>query len=185
MIEIWKDIAGYEGIYQVSNLGNVRSLDRYIINSKGSKCFLKGKLMKLNKSGGGYVCINLTKNGKVKGHFVHRLVAQAFIPNPHNLLQINHIDECITNNCVDNLEWCNSYYNTHYGTRNQRLQEKRHYHYYKRLEDGKIFKGMREVVEDVKSRGLSDAKYHTLLSSLSNSIKLHRAFHKEHYIHLS
>ena len=88
-MEIWKDIPGYEGVYQVSNLGNVKSLPRMVSNGKG------------------YLCIELKdKNGKYHFCGVHRLVAVAFIENPDNKPQINHIDGNKKNNIVENLEWC-------------------------------------------------------------------------------
>lgn len=120
MEEIWKDIEGYEGLYQVSNLGNVRSL-------------LFGKTKTLKKRFCcGYFRVVLYKNGSSKSCLIHRLMAQAFLPNPNNLKFVNHKDECKTNNfiyvndegCVDllksNLEWCDFRYNCNYGTRNER-----------------------------------------------------------------
>ena len=93
MKEEWKDIPNYEGLYQISNLGNIkRKKDNYIF--------------KKNKNNGGYRIVTLTKNKIEKNVSVHRLVAQAFIPNPNNLPQINHIDGNKMNNNVNNLEWC-------------------------------------------------------------------------------
>lgn len=107
MKEIWKDIKGYEGRYQVSNLGRVKSL-----------CYHHGtneRILKQKKNQNGYVVANLYKKGdKGKLKTVHRLVAEAFIPNPNNLPQINHKDEDKTNNKVFNLEWCDGRYNTIY-----------------------------------------------------------------------
>lgn len=118
--EIWKDIKGYKGLYQVSNFGQIRSLDRY--DSSNHK--LKGKIMKLNNDGRGYLNINLYNNGKQKKFLVHRLVAEAFIPNPNNLPEVNHKDENKTNNRVDNLEWVDRKTNCNYGTRNKKISEK-------------------------------------------------------------
>lgn len=103
--ETWKDIKGYEGLYQVSNLGRVKSLH-----------FNKELLLKLRLTGRGYYQIDLQKNKNIKHALVHRLVAEAFIPNPDELPQVNHKDEDKTNNCVDNLEWCTQLYNIHHGT---------------------------------------------------------------------
>lgn len=120
MQEIWKDVEGYEGLYQVSNLGNVRGLDRVRRNGKShsQQCFQKGKLLKpaIQKSVG-YKFVVLSKQGKTKGFRVHRLVAKAFIPNPNNYPCINHKDENKTNNSVENLEWCTVRYNNMYGTK--------------------------------------------------------------------
>ena len=116
MKEIWKDIKNYEGHYQVSNLSRVKSLN---YNHTG-----KEKILKLNKDKDGYLQVTLCKNNIKKVYKVHRLVAQAFIPNPNNLPQINHKDENKTNNNVDNLEWCDRKYNQNYGTRTERVAEK-------------------------------------------------------------
>lgn len=120
MEEIWKDIKGYEGLYQVSNLGKVRSMDRWVAHKGNSKVFVVGKLIKLQTKKNGYIRVDLSKNHKHKHYAVHRLVAQAFIPNPDNLPQVNHKDEDKTNNRVDNLEWCDNHYNITYSTPQQR-----------------------------------------------------------------
>ena len=106
-MEIWKDIEGYEGLYQVSNMGRVKSLKF-------------GKERILNPSKNRYVIVTLSKDNKTNYFQVHRLVAKAFIPNPHNLPQVNHRNEDKTDNRVDNLEWCSAKYNSNYGTRNKR-----------------------------------------------------------------
>lgn len=114
-MEIYKDIEGYEGIYQVSNLGNVKSLN-YNRTSKE-------KILKPLNGKDGYLFVILSKQGKRKTHLVHRIVAQTFIDNPNNLPQINHKDEDKTNNCINNLEFCDCQYNINYGTRNQRAAD--------------------------------------------------------------
>lgn len=111
MKEIWKDVVGYEGLYQVSNLGRVKSLERI----DNLNHFRKGKIL-IQHIYNGYLYVSLCKNGKIKMYRVHRLVAQAFIPNPNNLPQVNHKDENKTNNCVLNLEYCDARYNMNYGT---------------------------------------------------------------------
>ena len=110
--EIWKDIQGYEGLYQVSNLGNVKNkIQPYLKQEKIYKKF---------SNSNGYLFVGLRKDKKRKFKYIHRLVAEAFIPNPNNLLQINHKDENKQNNCVNNLEWCTNKYNQNYGTIKER-----------------------------------------------------------------
>lgn len=111
--EIWKDIKGFEGHYQVSNLGRVKSIK-----------FRKERILKPAKVGSGYLQVDLRKNGEHNLCKVHRLVCKVFLPNPKNLPQINHKDEDKTNNKVENLEWCDARYNNTYGTRTQRANEK-------------------------------------------------------------
>lgn len=123
MIEEWRKIEGYEGLYEVSNLGNVRSIDKWV-NRNGDKYFKKGRVLKPMNDKKGYVMVNLSKEGKTKVCYIHRLVAKAFIPNPENLPEVNHINEVKTNNCVENLEWCTHEYNNNYGTRTERIVEK-------------------------------------------------------------
>ena len=125
MKEEWRDIKDYEGLYQISNLGRVKSLNYNRTGREG--------IMKLDKNKYGYLYICLFKNG-VKKHFrVHRLVAKTFIPNPHNLPEVNHKDENCINNFVyinedgtvnlekSNIEWCTTEYNHNYGTHNERI----------------------------------------------------------------
>ena len=116
-MEIWKDIPGYEGLYQVSNLGNIKNINRCFNDKKGRKYIVKEIICKPSIDTSGYRQIVLTKNKNRKSHKVHRLVAMAFIPNPNSLPQINHKDENKQNNNVDNLEWCTQEYNCQYGTR--------------------------------------------------------------------
>ena len=117
MKEEWRGIKGYEGRYQISSFGRVKSLkDRY-----GN---YREKILKPSKNSQGYLYVILHKNSKVKSFRVHRLVALHFIENPNNYKEVNHKDENKENNKVDNLEWCAHYYNMNYGTRNKRLSEK-------------------------------------------------------------
>ena len=108
MSEIWKPIPGYEGYYEASTYGRVRSVDRYTINRWGSKTFHGSQIMKCRKFKNGYMHVKLTKNGKGVEPSVHRLIAITFIPNPGNLSQVNHIDGNKSNNYITNLEWCSS-----------------------------------------------------------------------------
>ena len=115
MKEEWKVIKENPN-YIVSNMGNVKSLN---YRRTGREKILK---LKIDKNG--YQIVGLWKNGIKKIYSVHRLVAQAFIPNPNNLPQVNHKDENKQNNCVENLEWCDAKYNNNYGTRTKRIVEK-------------------------------------------------------------
>lgn len=114
MKEIWKDIEGYEGLYQVSNFGRVR---RFYKNGKV-------RILKPLSNKKGYLRVNLRKDNLLKTLSIHRLVAQAFLPNPNNLSQVNHKDEDKTNNNVSNLEWCDAKYNLNYGSRNEKASIK-------------------------------------------------------------
>lgn len=105
MEEIWKNINGYEGLYQVSNLGRVRSLDRYRKGKANSDTFCKGREIK-HRASNGYRIINLCKNGKYEFKLIHRLVAEAFIPNPNNFPCVDHINGVRSDNNKDNLRWC-------------------------------------------------------------------------------
>ena len=105
--EVWKDIEGYEGLYQVSTCGNVKSLPKVRRNGTGTY-IQKERLLKPSNTSTGYKKVELCKDGKRKGFKVHRLVAIAFIPNPDNKPEVNHIDGNKINNNIDNLEWVTS-----------------------------------------------------------------------------
>ena len=130
MNEVWKDIEGYEGLYQVSNLGRVRSLGRDIVRRTRygtmAPYHISGRVLKPLHSQGDYCYVHLfDKDGTSTNHKVHRLVAKAFVPNPDNLNEVNHIDEDKDNNRADNLEWCKHVDNCNHGTRNERSKAKR------------------------------------------------------------
>lgn len=133
MKEVWKDIPGYEGLYQASNLGRIRSLDRDIVcyasnqhkSNIETKRHLKGKILKCCIDKDGYYRLSLNKNGKTKYFRVCRLITMTFMPSNDNSLQINHKDENKKNDSVDNLEWCTCKYNQNYGTRNEKISKSR------------------------------------------------------------
>lgn len=133
-MEEWKDIKGYEGHYQISNKGRVKSLKHN--HTK------KGKILIPFKSNNNYLSINLYKNNKLKTYLIHRLVAEAFLPNPDNLPVVNHKDENKLNNNVENLEWCTYYYNNKYGTRVEKVTKK-----IECVETGEIFMGYKDIID--------------------------------------
>ena len=150
-MEIWKDIKGYEGLYQVSNKGHVKSL--------GNNKTRKEKILSLKPESHGYVKVKLCKNNKREHKYVHRLVAEAFLPNPDNLPVVNHkIDdfEHRSDNRVENLEWCTVEYNNNYGAHNEKLSKSLKGKKHKKpklerkilcIETGEIFDTSQDVID--------------------------------------
>lgn len=103
-MEIWREVSEFKGYYEVSNRGNVRSCER-IVQFRKQNRVLKGKQIYQNPKGGKYLTVNLSVENKQYRRYVHRLVAEAFIPNPENKKEVNHINEIHTDNRVENLEW--------------------------------------------------------------------------------
>lgn len=167
MKEIWKDINGYEGVYQVSNFGNVRSLDRIVNGSHNNTCLKKGRILKPRINRDGYYTVVLCVNMKKKYVGIHRLVAETFIPNPENFPCVNHKDENKLNNFVyvnedgtidigkSYLEWCNTDYNNTYGTRLQRAASSKSIPIIQFNLEGKILKEWKSAVEVEKRLGFS------------------------------
>lgn len=125
-MEIWKDIIGFEGLYQVSNFGRIKSLPRQVKTKGGSLRTVGGRILSCgHQSKTEHQIITLSKSGRIYSFPLHRIVALAFIPNPQNLPIINHIDEDPTNNRADNLEWCTHRYNINYrGALSRRTQSR-------------------------------------------------------------
>lgn len=120
--EIWKAIEGYEGLYEISTIGRVKSLQKKIKSKNGSYRTVCEKILKPIKNRNGYLKVVLYKKGKMKNYSIHRLVASAFIHNDSLFnTDINHKDENPLNNNAENLEWCDRKYNCNFGTRNERL----------------------------------------------------------------
>lgn len=122
-MEQWKPIAGFEGLYEVSNTGVIRTQGRTIKTHRKGTEYMKSypaRTMKVCLGKDGYLILSLRKDGLVYHKSVHRLVAEAFIPNPDNLPCINHKSEIKTENNVENLEWCDAKYNNNYGGRTER-----------------------------------------------------------------
>lgn len=140
MNEIWKDIEGFEGYYQISNLGRVKSFCQPTQYRKPKEHILKPSI-----SNTGYCQVTLYKDTKRKKFLVHRLVAFAFVPNPNDYPHINHKDENKLNNSAENLEWCTALYNNRYGTAKIRSIETR-----------------RKPVEQLTLDGTSIAKYYSI-----------------------
>mgnify|MGYP000953607310 CR=1 FL=1 len=157
--ETWKDIKGYEGIYQVSNMGRVKSLERVTIRKDGSKLPVKERILKPQK-GLDYLRVPLCNNsGKGKMFYVHRLVCEAFHENPNNKPCVNHIDENKANNTASNLEWCTYEENNNHGTRNARIAKSVGQY----TRDGELIKVWQSIVEIEKQLGFN----HCLLSEVA------------------
>lgn len=149
MIEIWKPILGYEGLYEVSNLGKIKSLKQIRTCWNGYKIIryeIPEKILSL-RIRSNYLAVGLTKNKKQMTYTVHRLVAETFIENPDNLPCVNHKDENKLNNCIDNLEWCTYQYNNAYGSRTTKTCK-----LVKCVETGVIYNS---VVEASKQTGIA------------------------------
>ena len=154
MEEIWKDIDGYEGLYQVSNLGNIKHLEqkRYNPLTKTYSVYTERPIkQRLSRR---YMCVSLCKDTEKHTHRVHRLVAKAFISNPNNLPIINHKDENPLNNVYTNLEWCDIKYNTNYGTCLQRRALKRCVKV-RCVETGVIYNSIKEASQKIINRSNS------------------------------
>ena len=168
--ETWKDIKGYEGLYQISNYGRVKRVPTEVWN--GHTYFeYKGKVLKVLKNKNGYNAVCLCKHGKVKRVYIHRLVAEAFIENPSNHSEINHKDENKENNHIDNLEWCDRSYNNTYGGRAQKIGEKlkEKYTYEKNPAARKIYcKTTQEIFSCIKEAA---EKYGIHSTSISHALK--------------
>ena len=156
-VEVWKPIAGYEGAYEVSTFGRVRSLDReyYKCYSDGKMQLTKhhGRILKQCLNDKGYYMVTIVYNHTVKTLLVNRLVAKAFIPNPDNLPEVNHKDENPKNNCVENLEWCTQIYNVRYGTAIERRASYKRKSIAKYTKSGEFVASFMSVFEASKSVG--------------------------------
>lgn len=178
MLEIWKDIPGYEGYYQVSNLGNFKSLDRIINYKHGLKRLYPGKSLLLEPTKDNYRRIVLMKNHIKVRYMAHRLVALSFISNPNNLPIINHKDGCKWNNNVDNLEWCtyseNSQHATKTGLQKPELNIPSNSKAVKCLDTGECFATTNKAAKAINVN----------LTSLSRAIKKGRPCKGFHFIHI-
>ena len=147
-MEVWKDIKGYEGLYQVSSTGRVRSLDRVSCNGK----HYKGRILKPVPDGAGYQQVFLRKDAKTRRFYIHRMVATAFIENPENKPQVNHLNESQKwNNRVENLSWATPKENANWGTRNERSNRKRSKPVLC-VELGKVYESFRAAAKAINQR---------------------------------
>ena len=164
MEEIWKDIKGFEGLYQVSNFGRVKSFPR-----KGTQT-TKERIIKFTKSNKNYLVANLKNNNIQQSFSIHRLVAQAFIPNPDNLPQVNHIDGNKQNNNVNNLEWCTNKQNRCHASCNHLLYT-RHINQFDL--EGNFIKEWNSITEASKFYNI---KYNSLWSACNNKKGVYNGF---------
>lgn len=169
MIEEWRDIRDYEGIYQISNFGRLRSLDREIcITEKSGRAYKYLKRGRIISPGicRGYLNTTLCNGDMRKTQYVHRLVASAFLPNPENLPEINHKDRNPLNNRVENLEWCSRYYNTHYDGAIERQHATIRKKVRQRTLDGKIVAEFPSVCDASKQTGV----HKSLIAKVANGM---------------
>lgn len=167
-LEIWKDIQGYDGLYQVSNLGRVRSYDREVKCRGNSKRIIKGKILspsrhgKVCKDGSYYLHVGLTDFNKTTKYItIHRLVALAFCPNsnPELYTEVNHIDENKHNNQANNLEWCSRAENNHHSLITETLNESKKKSVLQLTTSGEIIKEFSGVREAARELGLKTHKH--------------------------
>lgn len=145
-IEIWKPIKGFEGFYEVSSFGRIKSLE-------SGRWKNREKILKPAKHKFGYLYVILCKDGIRKNFRVHRLVAENFILNPLNLPQVNHKDEVKTNNCVENLEWCDAKYNINYGTHNEKMSKSKSKSVYQYTKSGEFVRGWESTMDIERDLG--------------------------------
>lgn len=172
--EIWVDIKGFEGLYQVSNFGKIKSLSRYVCKKDGKKMFVDEKILQpYCKSNSGYLSIPLSKDGKRCVKTIHRIVAESFIPNINEYRDVNHKDGNKNNNNVDNLEWCTHSYNIKHAY--EKLKHKHVYRMVKCLETGVVYKNAKEASKDL---GFSESGIKANARGTNHSV------HGYHFINL-
>lgn len=163
--ELWKEVKGYEGLYLISNLGKIVSLPREVQSRNKFKNIIvhrKSKSIKTclrGRNGLMYEAITLTKDGISKRYSVHRLVAEAFIPNPDNLPEVNHKDENPLNNCASNLEWCTRQYNIEYSKAKKVLQ----------MKSGKVVGEYTSITNASKATGIKRTNINNALTGWSKT----------------
>ena len=162
--EEWRDVVGYEGLYQVSSEGRVKSLERTFIDKSGRKRTVKERILKPGMDKGGYLRIDLCASGKSRMFSVHRLVCQAFHDNPENKLDVNHINENKTDNRACNLEWSTRKKNCNHGTRNVRMAETKSKQVGQYTLNGELIKVWSSATEAERRAGFD----HSAISKVAN-----------------
>lgn len=162
--EVWCDICGYEGVYQISNLGRVYSLKREVNQGKhGNKRSVGGYILKTNDNGHGYLTVGLASCNTKKLCYVHRLVAEHFIPNGNGYNCVNHKDYDTHNNRVDNLEWCTQKQNIDYSAHKMRKPHKQ----WKQPTTGEKYIYLRDGRYRLSIRNVIDKTYPTLEAAVN------------------
>lgn len=169
MKEIWKDISEYKGLYQISNFGRVKSLKRKVYAGRGRMRYQYEKILSDNKTNGnGYKVVSLFKENVGKNHYIHRLVAEAFLNNPQNYNYVNHKDQNTFNNIYSNLEWCSQQYNCTYKNahikrglkfRNNKIKSRKIY----QLKDKTIIKEYPSIAEAGRQLNVNDSSIRACL----------------------
>ena len=154
--EEWRDVVGYEGLYQVSDQGRVKSLKRKFIDKIGRERYVKECILKSVIDRYGYLLVSLYAGGKQKRHTVHRLVCEAFHENLDNKPQVNHINEIKTDNRASNLEWATARENSNFGTRNERLGKAQSKPVAQYAQDGELIKVWPSTMEVERQAGFSN-----------------------------
>lgn len=168
MREVWKPILGFENLYAVSNLGNVKRLSTEL--KKGTGNYARGEhLLSKRTNRNGYIAVDLYKENQRSQFFVHRLVAQAFIENPNKLPCVNHKDENKANNSADNLEWCTQKYNMNYGTCQKRISKSNSKKVIQKTKDNIFVKKYNSIIEAERETGISDGNISDCLHSRRKS----------------
>ena len=155
--EIWKDVAGYECLYQVSDQGRVKSLERKVPHCSGGERIQKERILKPVVRGDGYLKVDLCAGGKRKMFAVHRLVCQAFHENLDNKPQVNHLNEDKKDNRACNLEWCTCKENNNHGTRNVRMAKAQSKQVGQFTREGKLIKIWPSLSEVKRQLGFSQS----------------------------